>query len=403
MECLEELPKSINIALLIGHGTIRAAIMGFENRNPSDREMKQMEELVNEAMKVGAFGLSTGLIYTPGVFSSMGEIVKLAKIVSKHGGFYASHIRNESDLLVKAVEEAVEIGRRANLPVQISHHKASGMRNWGLTKITLSVMNLARREGIDVLCDVYPYTVSMTSLIALLPPEVRCEDIGRLMRKLQDKDLRKSLIDRFQHPGKDWENILFDASFDGIILSHSKEFKEFVGKSIAEISRKLGVDPFNLMFDIIVKDRGSTIVLAHGMCEEDLMNIIKSPLSMIGSDGKIVKFKEGMPHPRSYGTFPRVIARYVKERKIIELEEAIRKMTSMPALRLGLLDRGILRPGAIADIVILDYWRLRDRATYQDPHRYPMGIEWVIVNGVPVVKEGKHTGAKPGVTLRRRK
>jgi len=398
---LEEAKPSINIAALVGHGTIREAVLGMEGRDPSSRELKEMKFYVKEAMEAGCFGISTGLIYAPGVFSKTDEIVSLAKIVGKYGGIYASHIRNESDLLLEAVTEAIHIGESAGVPVEISHLKASGSRNWGLSQVALDLIACGRTRKVEVTCDVYPYTAAMTGLLALMPPWVREGGIDETESMIKESANRKKIVEELKKPSLEWENIVYDSGMEGTLLAYSENYKMFEGKSISQIAREVGRDPYEIMFEILEKDGCSAMVVVGGMCEEDVQCILKNHLSIVSSDGGITKFGEGKLHPRFYGTFPRIICKYVKEKRILTLEDAIRKMTSMPAWKLRLWDRGLIRPGMKADITVFDYRLIKDTSTFENPHSYPEGIKHVIINGKTVVEEGVHTGIRSGSILKR--
>ncbi|MEM3622839.1 MAG: D-aminoacylase [Candidatus Bathyarchaeia archaeon] len=401
LERVEKAAPSINFVALVGHGTVRSAVLGLERREPISRELEEMKSYVREAMKAGCFGLSTGLIYDPGVFSKTDEIVSLAKVTAQHGGIYSSHIRNESDLLLDAINEAITIGENAKLPVEISHIKASAQRNWGLVKTALEIITRCRHKGVEVTCDVYPYTAWMTDLLALLPPWTREGGLENITSMIRDENTRKKIIDNLKKPSLDWENTLYDVGMDFIVLAYSEKYKLLEGKSLSQIARELGKDPYDLVLEMIEKDGYSAKIVGGGMSEEDVECAIKHPLSMISSDGSITKFGEGKPHPRFYGTFPRVISRYVKEKRILGLEEAVKKMTCMPAWKLRIWDRGIIRPGMKADLTVFDYWQIRDTATFENPHSYPEGIKYVLVNGNVVVEDGTHTGLRKGHILRK--
>jgi len=400
LDALGEVRPSINVATLVGHGTVREAVLGMERRDPTSQELREMKRHVREAMKSGCFGLSTGLIYAPEVFSKTDEIVALVKEVAKHGGMYTSHIRNESDLLLDAIFEAITIGELGNTRVEISHIKALGSRNWGLLKAALSLIERGRSKGVEVTCDVYPYTAGMTHLFSTLPPWAREGGLEKVVSVIKDEASRKRIIDEMKKPGFKWVNLIYDAGLDKTLLSCSESYKQFEGKSISKIAEELGKDPYELMFEIIEKDGMLAMVILGGMSEEDVQYALKHPLSMVSTDGYVVS-KEGKPHPRFYGTYPRVISEYVRNKKLLSLEEAIRKMTGMPAWKLRLWDRGLIRPRMKADITVFDYWSIKDTATYEEPHRYPEGISYVIINGKLVVEEGAHTGAKAGRVLRR--
>ena len=401
LKTVEKAKPAVNIVPLVAQGTVRIAVKGLEPGKASKEELDEMKELVREAMEAGAFGMSTGLIYPPGSFTSTDEIVELAKVVAEYKGIYASHIRGESYNLLNAVKEAIEIGERSGVSVEISHHKAAGRDNWGLVKKTLEMMEKAMRKGIDVTCDVYPYTAGMTMLSATLPRWVHEGGIGKLLERLRDHECRKKIVEYIEKEVKTWENIVKLAGWDGIVISYSEKCKECEGKSIAEISREKNKNPYDTLFDILIMDEAKTTMVIHYMAEEDVITVIKHPLSMICSDSWLVPPK-GKPHPRFYGTFPRVIKRYVKELGVLRLEEAIMKMTAMPAQKLKLNNRGIIAPRFKADIVIFDYNRIEDKATYDNPRAYPTGIDYVIVNGVIAVEEGKVTGNRAGEVVRKR-
>ncbi len=399
LDALNSLPKSINLAPLVGYNTIRATIMGFENREPTEREMEAMKKCVENAMLAGAFGLSSGLIYSPGVYGKTEEIVELAKVASRHGGIYATHIRNESDLVVDAVLEAIEIGRRALIPVQIAHHKVLGARNRGKARVTLGLIDHYRENGVNVTVDVYPYTAGMTSLFALLPPWARENGIEETIRKLSSIEYREKVVKCLEEDLGEWENLMYHAGLSGIVIAHSVTCPEYEGLSLKEISEKTGQNPYDVMFELIEKDRGGTYVIVHGISREDMELIIKHPVSMISTDSLVVVYGEGYPHPRFYGTYPKILRYYVRERKLLTLEEAVRKMTSAPATRIGLIDRGLLRPGFKADLLIFNFGKIEDTATYEEPHSYPKGIEYVIVNGEITVEKGEHLGTSAGRLL----
>jgi len=401
LKTLESVAPSINVAALVGHGTVRSAVLGLERREPTNQELEEMKSYVREAMEAGCFGLSTGLIYDPGVFSKTEEIVSLARVAAQYGGIYASHIRNESDLLLDAVNEAIAIGEAAKLPVEISHLKASGPRNWGLSKTALELITRGRHKGVEVTCDAYPYTAWMTDLMALLPPWTREGGLEKIISRIRDETTRKKIIDELKKPSLEWENIFYDVGMDLILLAYSENYKIFEGKSFSHIAKELGKDPYDIVLEIIEQDGYSAKIVGGGMGEEDVEYILKHPLSMVSSDGNVTKFGEGKPHPRFYGAFPRIISRYVKEKRVLGLEEAIRKMTSMPAWKLRIWERGILRPGMKADITVFDHWRIKDTATFENPHNYPEGIKYVIVNGKIVVEDGAHRGVRNGRVLKR--
>jgi len=402
---LEEKGVAVNVAPLVGQGTVRLAVMGIENRKPSTAEMRKMKELIEETMKSGVFGLSTGLIYPPGCYTKTDEIVELCKIVARYGGIYASHIRGEGETLIDAVREAIEIGEKASISVEISHHKAGGCENWGKVKITLRMIEKARKHGIDVTCDVYPYTAASFGLSSMLPPWIHEGGIEKLLERLKNPEVRERIKNDMLNGLPRWYSPLKAAGWDKTIIAYCPKNKKFEGKSVLEVSRELGLDPFEFAFNLLTEEEGAVSVVRFVLNEKDVINVISHPVSMIGSDGRALSpygiLAEGKPHPRSYGTFPRVIARYVREKGVLPLEEAIRKMTSAAAKKLGLWNRGIIRPNMYADLVIFDFNEIEDLATFENPHQFPKGIKYVVVNGKIAVRGGKHTGLLAGKVLRK--
>jgi len=405
----EKLKTAPNLAHLVGHGTVRIAVMGLEERAPTEGELEGMKVLVAEAMDSGAFGLSSGLIYPPGTYSKTDELVELAKVVARYGGIYSSHIRGEGRMLLEAVKEAIEIGEAGNVPVEIAHHKASGRHQWGKTRETLRMMEEARARGLDVTCDQYPYEAGMTSLVTLLPPWVHEGGMDRLLARLrspQERErIRKDMVDGI--PG--WENFVKEQGWENIYLGYVKteRNKPLEGKNMVEIAKLTGKsDEFTALFDLLLEEEGYASMVVFEMGCEDVERVMKHPLSMVGSDSWSLApygiLRMGRPHPRFYGTYPRILSEYVRERRVLGLEEAVRKMTSFPAQRIGLWDRGLIKEGMFADIVIIDFNRVKDKATYLDPHQYPEGVEYVLVNGRIVVAGREHTGALAGKVLRRR-
>ncbi len=405
---LEEIEMAANIAPLVGHGTVRIAVMGFDDREPTAEELDEMKKLVAEAMEAGAFGMSTGLIYPPGVYSKTEELVELCKVVAKYGGIYVSHIRGEGGTLIEAVKEAIYIGEKAGVPVEISHHKAAGKSNWGKTKETLKLMEEARKRGVDVTCDQYPYRAGMTSLSAVLPPWVHVGGVEEMLRRLRDPKEREKIRRDIEQGLPGWENFVADCGWENIYISSvvTEKNKHLEGKNVAEIAKIKGKDELDAVCDLLLEEDGRVTIVLFMMDEEDIVRVMKSPLQMVATDAWAVApygvLGAGKPHPRFYGTYPRVLGRYVREKKVLTLEEAVRKMTSFPAQKLGLKDRGLILEGMWADIVIFDPAKIIDKATYQNPHQYPEGIEYVIVNGKIVVENGEHTGVLPGKTLRHR-
>jgi len=387
---------SFNVATWVGHGTVRQNVMGYDDREPTDVELRKMKKLVDDSMGDGAYGMSTGLIYPPSVYGKTPEIIELAKVSAKHGGLYASHIRGEENTsLISAVKEAIEIGEKAELPVQIAHFKASGKKAWGMVKQSLALVEEARARGVDVTYDQYPYIASSTGLAAIIPHWAHEGGPEKMMERLRDPELRKRMA-REQRMERDW---------DGVLVVFAKNNPQYNGKTIAEIAKEQGKKPHDAACDLLLAENTQVPSVMFGMNEEDVKYVMRSPIGMVGSDGSAISpngiLGVGKPHPRYYGTFPRVLGKYAREEKVITMEEAVRKMTSAPAQRLGLKDRGLLREGYKADIVVFNPETVKDEATFADPHRFPTGMPYVVCNGVFTIDKGKHTGKLPGRTLRR--
>ena len=392
---------ALNVAQLIGHGTLRLAAMGFARRPPTAAEQAAMERMMDEAMADGAYGLSTGLIYAPGSYAATEEIIGIARRAGGRRGFYASHIRGEGATLLDAVAEAIRVGREGGLPVQVSHVKAAGRPNWGKVTNALALIDDARREGLDVMGDVYPYTASSTTLRTLLPDWALEGGIDAMLKRLADRGTRDRIRKELTGGG---ETLLRGLDWADIMVAYSPSRPDAQGRRIAEIAAARGEDPLDAAIELIVSEQGKGYMILFQLDEADLRRALVHPEVMIGSDGSSLaiegEFGAGKPHPRSYGTFPRVLARYVREQPLLSLEQAVRKMTGLPARRLGLRDRGVLAAGARADVVCFDRERVADLATYEDPHRYAAGIGDVVVNGRLVISGGEHTGALPGHVLR---
>jgi len=403
---MEKKGVALNVAPLVGNSNIRVFVLGFENRRPSEDELKEMKKILAQALKAGAFGLSSGLIYPPSCYADTNELVELAKVVAQFGGIYTSHIRGEGITLITAVNEAIEIGRRARVPVEISHHKASGKANWGKIKQTLRMMERAREEGVDVTCDVYPYTAGSTGLDALLPPTVYEGGVEKLIERLRDPKTRRQIKKEMMRTSEEGgSKSLGMLEWDNIRISYCKGHPELEGRNIEEITREKGVDPYEFVFDLLIEEKASVGIVLFTMREEDMHYVLRHHLSMVGSDSSTQApygvLRKGKPHPRTYGTFPRILGRYAREKRLLTLENAVRKMTSLPAQKLKLRDRGLIKEGVWADVVIVDPKRVIDKASYEEPHNYPEGIEYVLVNGELVIKKRRHTKALPGRVLRR--
>lgn len=392
---------SLNVGVLVGHGNVRAAVVGNEDRAPTEAELAEMRGLVAEAIDDGAVGLSSGLFYPPGCYADTDEMVALADVAAEKGTFYATHMRSESDDLVESVEETIEIGRRADIPVQISHHKAVAPDNWGKVRYTLRLMELVReREGIDVQCDQYPYVASSTSLGAILPNWAHDGGDEALLERLRNPETRDRLREELER-GR-------PHSWDAVLVTNvqNPDLQDVTGKTLAELADREGEDrdPADIMLDILLADENRTMHVNFGMDEDDVRTVMRHRLTMVGSDGSSLKpdgpLGDGVPHPRNYGTFPRVLGHYAREEGVVSLEEAVHKMTGRPAARLGLDDRGVLKAGARADLVVFDPETVAQTGDFLDPANYPDGIEHVLVNGSFVVRDREHTGARPGTVIR---
>ena len=397
LECIENRKTIGNVAALVGHGTVRIAVMGFENREPSSAELARMQQLVKESLAEGAFGLSSGLIYPPGVFSHTEEMIELCRPVAAAGGLYATHMRNEGTWLVESVEETIRVGRETGVSVEISHHKAAGQSNWGKVKRSLDRMLEASAQGMSIHCDVYPYIASSTVLGAVLPPWVQEGGAEKLLQRLADPGCRRRIKTEFTAGLPGWDRFATGDNWDRIVIASCGVHHEWEGKSLAALAQERGQEPAEALFDIMLEEHGDILMMAFLMCEDDVATILRHPLSMVGSDAIP---SAGKPHPRFYGTFPRILRKYVREDKVLTLPEAIRKMSAAPAKKLGLTDRGLIQVGMAADIAVFDAAVVADRAEYQDPCHYATGMDTVVVNGRLAVRQGRYTGELAGRVLR---
>ncbi len=401
-ETLEEIGFSVNQAFMLGHGSLRQTVAGLENRLLTDGEMASVIRSVEEGMDLGAFGLTTGLEYTPGTFTPTEEIVTLARVIARRGGFYGSHIRNEESGLLSAIHEAIQIGREAGLPVQISHLKAAGRPNWSKQRAALNLIESARRDGVHVMADAYPYTAYSTSLTIFLPTWALEGGWDGLGARLNDSTERARIRNEVV------ESVLGDpGEFNLIVIASTKteQNRHFVGQSVADIGEAWGLEPAEAALRLLVEEEGTVAMIGHGMSPENVEMVLSHPLVMVGSDGASIaptgKAAETRPHPRLYGCCPRVLAHYCRDRGIFDLPTAIRKMTGTPADQAGINDRGRIARGKKADLVVFDAATIKDEATFDDPHQYASGISYVVVNGQVVVDRGEHTGARPGRVLRK--
>ena len=397
LDKLEALPKSINIGAFVGQGGVRAAVVGLVNRPATAEELERMRALVLQDMKDGAFGMSTGLFYVPGTFTPTAEIVELQKVVAPFRGLHTSHMRNEASGVVDSVRETIAIGEQGGVPTQVSHHKMIGKSNWGKSVETLKVIDAARARGVDVTLDQYPYTASSTSIHAALMPSWALEGgLKQTIARLKQAEVRAKIRSEVAHiiqterGGGDPRNVA---------ISSCDWDASLAGKNLADVAQLRGLAPTvenAAEVTLWIVENGSCGGIFHAIGEEDVVRVMAHPATMIASDGGVVPFGFGVPHPRSYGTFARVLGVYVREKGVIGLEDAVRKMTSLPASRLGLMDRGLLRAGMKADIAVFDAARVKDMATFDKPHQYAAGFEYVLVNGQVVYESGQMTAARPG-------
>ena len=397
---LDDTGISVNMAAFIGQGSVRLRVIGSSNRAATAEELEKMKELVREGMRDGAFGMSTGLFYSPGTFTPTDEVIALARVAAEMGGMHTSHMRDEAAKVTDSVRETIRIGEEGALPTHITHHKVAGVRNWGRSADTLKLVDEARRRGVDITSDQYPYTASKTGLEALLPRWALEGGRSQVLQRLADAEMRAKIRAAVI------ENIKFDRGGGdpkNVQIASASNDSSLAGKTLADITRARGLEPTvenaaGVAMDLI--SEGDVGAIYHTMSEDDVVRILRHPATMVASDGEVPVFGKDAPHPRSYGTFARVLGRYVREKNVLTLEEAIRKMTSMPAQRVRMHDRGILRPGMKADVVIFDPATIADKATFEKPHQYAVGVSHVFVNGALVLDDGKMTDARPGRVLR---
>ena len=401
LDSLDELSLGINVAYLVGHNKVRKSVMDMDNRAPTPQELELMKEHIQNAMDAGAFGISTGLKYLPGAFSTVQEVIDLSRVASANGGIYTSHLREEGLGLIDGVQEAIVIGREADIPIVLTHHKAIGMPVWGKSVITLAMVDSARKLGIDVMMDQYPYTASYTGISVLIPAWARAGGQEAFVLRAEDPILRDSILGGIEF------NILNDrggGDLRRVQLAKTPWDESLSGKTLQDWAVREGMEPNEKSGALLVLKAqlsGGGTAIYHAMDEQDVERIMQHPMTMIGSDGRLTNLNEGWPHPRWYGTFPRVLGEYVREKGVLDLPTALRKMTSMPADRLGLTDRGRLKVGHIADITIFDANTIVDNSKFTDPHHYPTGVRYVLVNGVVTIDNGQMTDQRAGKVLRK--
>jgi len=397
---------SVNIASYVGSGQVRMDVLGNVDRQATAEEMAKMKDLVEQAMREGALGLASGLIYPPNSFASTDELIELAQVAARYGGIYTSHIRGESDHWKRSIDEAIEIGEKAHLPVHLLHFKVDGQANWGKMAQQVAEVQAARDRGVDITVDQYPYIASMTGLEMCIPAKYLEGTSQQVVERLKDPKVRAEIRQAISSGLPGWEDneVKSVGGWHGVLVAslQKPQNKQYEGKRMDEVAKEMGKDPLDALCDLLISEGGSAEAVYFGMSEADVELAMKQPWLGVGSDGTAVSPAMtfvGKPHPRFYGTFPRVLGVYVREKKVLTFPDAIRKMTSFPAQITGLADRGLLRPGMAADITIFDPKTVSDKATFENPLQYPVGIPYVVVNGVVVIDRGQHSGAKPGRVL----
>lgn len=402
-EAVRRAAPAINVATYIGLGTVRCAVMGFRDGTPTEAETAAMQRLVDAAMRHGAVGVTTGLVYAPGTYSSAEQIWALARVAAAHGGVYSSHIRDQGDRFLNSIDETLEVGRQTGIPVVVAHHKVVGQRNWGQVRQSLAMLDEARRQGVDAGSDLYPYLAGSTTMTALLPPWALEGGLEEMLRRLADPVVRRRIQADWEAGIPDWDNRVGSLGFPNILINYvgSAANQDLVGLSVAAAAerRGRGGEVGEFLLDLLLAERGQVGNIQMACREEDLRQVLAHPATSIGSDGLHVGRR---PHPRLYGTFPRILGEYVRRERVVTLEEAIRKMTSLTARRLGLTGVGLVEEGYRADLTLFDPETVTDRATYDEPTLPPEGIAYVLVGGRLAVEGGRLTGERAGMPLLRR-
>jgi N-acyl-D-amino-acid deacylase len=406
LQYLEKSGVSCNVASFIGATTIREYVIGFEDKQPTPAQLDQMRELVRKEMEAGALGIGTSLIYPPAFYAKTEELIELCKVAAKYQGKYISHMRSEGSRLLEALEELIRISREAKIPAEVYHIKASGQQNWPKIDDLLSRIEAAQKQGLKITADMYTYTAGGTGLDASLPPWTEDGGYPALFKRLRDPATREKIKAEVQKPTGAWENLYLDAGGpEHILLAEfrSEKLKPLTGKTLAEVARMRGKDPIDTAMDLIAEDESRIGTLYFIISEDNVKKELTKPWISFGSD-EASQAPEGVflksnPHPRAYGNFARVLGKYVRDEKVIPMKEAIRRLSGLPATNLGLDHRGFLKQDMFADVVVFDPATIADRATFEKPHQYAVGVKHVFVNGVQVLKDGEHTGAKPGRAL----
>jgi N-acyl-D-amino-acid deacylase len=404
---LEKKGVSPNVASFVGAATVREHVMGLGSAAPTPAQMDAMRELVRREMEAGALGIGSSLIYAPGTFASTEELIELCKVAAKYKGTYISHMRSEADRLLESVDELIRISREAGIPAEIYHLKAAGQPNWPKMDAVIEKVEAARRAGLKITADMYTYTAGATGFDACLPPWAREGGFEALFRKLEDLPTRNRIIEEMTAPAQGWENLCVAAGAPERILLvgfKNEKLKPLTGKTLAEVALARKRDPWNTVLDLVQEDRTRVGVVFFLMSEDNVRKQLKLPWVSFGSDAAAMApegvFLKSSTHPRAYGNFARWLGKYVRDEKLVTLPEAIRRLTGLPATNLGLEGRGFLKPGMYADVVVFDPAAIADRATFEKPHQYAVGVRHVLVNGVAVLKDGEHTGATPGRALK---
>lgn len=391
IDVLSKSRPSENVATYVAHGALRISVMGFENRPATESELQDMKALLEEGMRAGALGLSIGLLYAPGSYTKREELAELCKVVAKYNGLLATHIRGEGNILLSSVKEVIWIAEQSGVSLHVSHLKAAGAANWGKIEDAIGLIEDARSRGMDVTCDVYPYNAGSTMMTTILPPWALEGGIPAVLERLEDRSVRERIKRELRREQEDWDNLIHSTGWQSVYISAARtaEGRALEGKHMLEISEMMGKDPEDAMMELLIREGGNLSIVYFHMSEADVRKVIAYDKSLIASDS--LGCVTGKPHPRSYGTFPRVFAKYVREEKLLTLEQAVRKVSSFPASRFKLGKRGLLVPGYAADLVVFDPDTIRDTATYQEPIQFPDGISCTIVNGKVTVSGKRHT------------
>lgn len=392
-----------NVQFLVGHVTLRVAVMGYADREPTKEELEKMKDLLREAMEHGAAGMSSGLVYVPSAYAKEEELVELCKVVAEYDGLYTTHMRNEAAGSFESIREAISVAKKTGVRLIISHHKIQGKSNWGMSKKTLKMIHDAIDEGVDVSCDQYPYTASMTHLSVCIPPKYFTNGLSGVLEYLKDPVMKEKIKEEMNDPATPYDNFyLHSGGWEGVFISGSPGYLEAEGKRVAELAAEKGQDPFDTFCDIMIANHGVVTAIYFSMSEEDVFRIIQDDAVVVGTDG-IIKSMEDKAHPRAFGTFPRAIKYFIKENKLMSLEAMIRKMTSLTAEKIRLKNKGLIKDGYDADLVIFDYETINDTADYIHSNALADGIDYVIVGGEVVYHDKKLTGAMPGKSIRYQK